>query len=196
MWIPNRCVHLGSIYNKCLLENHMNILQKVMNSNVAIVTTAYDSTDSTATSTHEGSRPVTDCMRLTAVSVTTSIAVGAADVWKLETFALIVYSYSTATAWLTNISGIHFSRAIRPPLATNLPTFSQIHWQIQQRHMPIKLLSQLLVMPSPFLTSLFPTVSLYLIAVGIMTRVAVDTADVWKLETPKLSTAKARPLYK
>ena len=52
-------------------------------------------------------------LRLTAVSVMTRVAVGLADVWKLETFALIVYRCSTATAWITNISGIHLSRAIQ-----------------------------------------------------------------------------------
>ena len=56
--------------------------------------------------------------------------------------------------------------------------FSQMYWQIQHRHIPIKLLIQPLVMPSPFLTSMFPTVSLYLIAVGVTTRVAADSADV------------------
>ena len=82
-----------------------------------------------------------------------------------------------------NISGLHLSQAIQPPWTTNLPTFSQNSRRIQQRQMPIKLLSQPLVMPSPFLTSLFPTVSLFLIGVDVTTRVAVDAADVWKLET-------------
>ena len=54
----------------------------------------------------------------------------------------------------------------------------QTYWQIQHRHMPIKLLSQQLVIPSPALTSLFPTVSRYLIAVGVTTSVAVGTAQV------------------
>ena len=91
-------------------------------------------------------------LHLTAVGITTRVAVGASKVRKLETFALIVHRYSTRNAWITNISGIHLSRAIRPPLTTNLPTFSQIYWQIQHRHMPINLLSQPLVIPSPFLT--------------------------------------------
>ena len=120
---------------------------------------------------------------LTAVSVTTRIAVAAADVWNLETFALMVYSYITTTAWKADISGIHLSRAIQPPLTTILPMSSQIYCQIQHSNMPIILLSQPLVMPSPFLTSLFPTVSLYLIAVSVTTRVTVNAADVWKLET-------------
>ena len=92
-------------------------------------------------------------LRLTAVGVTTRVAFGDADVWKRETFLLFVYCYSTATTWITNISGIHYSWAIRPPLTTNLPTFSQIFSQIQHRHMPIKLLSLPLVMPWPFLTT-------------------------------------------
>ena len=49
--------------------------------------------------------------------------------------------------------------------------------------MQIKLLSQLLVLPSTYLTSLFPTVSLYLITVSVMTGAAVITADVRRLET-------------
>ena len=64
-----------------------------------------------------------------------------------------------------------------------IPVISEIYWQIQLRHIRMKLLSQWLVMPSPFLTNLFLTVSLYLIAVNVTTSVAVDTADVWKLET-------------
>ena len=122
-------------------------------------------------------------LRLTAVRVTTRVALDAADVRKLETFALTVYHYGTATAWITNISGIHLSRATRPPLTTILPMFSRIYWQIQHCHMPIKSLSQLLLLPSPFLTSLFPTLSLYLIAVGVTTRVAVNAADVSNLKT-------------
>ena len=134
---------------------------------------------------------------LTALSATTRVAVGPANVWKLEKFAPIVYRYSPATAWITNKSKIHFSQAIRPPLTTNLPTFFHIYWQIQHRHMPLKLLSQPLVMPSPFLTTLFQTVSLFLITAGVMTNVAVDAADVWRLETLALivycnSTATVR----
>ena len=41
---------------------------------------------------------LTVSLRLTAAGVTTRVAVGAADVSKLETFALIVYHYSTETA--------------------------------------------------------------------------------------------------
>ena len=122
-------------------------------------------------------------LRLTAVGVTTIVAVGDANVWKLEIFALIAYHYSTATTWITNESGIHPSKAIQPPLTTNLRAFSQIYWQIQHRHMRIKVLGHPLVMPSLFLTRLFLSVSLFLIAVVVTTRVIVDTVDVWKLET-------------
>ena len=126
---------------------------------------------------------LTVSLHLTDVGVTTRVAVSTADVWKLQTFALTVYSYSTSTAWITNMSGIPLSLAIRAPLKTKLAMFSKIYWQIPHRHMPIKLLSQPLVMPWAFLTSLFSTVSLYLIAVSVTTRVAVNPADVWKLET-------------
>ena len=58
-------------FNKCI----------TMNSNDAMVTTAYDSTDSTATSVYnEASLLSTVSLHLTAVGVTTRVAVSAADV--------------------------------------------------------------------------------------------------------------------
>ena len=143
-----------------------------MNENDATVTTAYDSTDSTATSEYEGSKTVTDCKP-------TSDCCRCNDKGRCRRCRCV----KAGSVWTNclplqhghcmnnNISGINLSWAIRPLITTTLPMFSQIYRQIQ-RHMPIKLLIQPLVMPSPVLTSLFPTVSLYLIAVGVTTRVA------------------------
>ena len=77
---------------------------------------------------------------LIAVSVTTRVPVDTSDVWKLETLALIVYIYDVAIVWITNIVGIHLSRAIPPPLTTKLPTFPRIIWQVRHHEIPVNLL--------------------------------------------------------
>ena len=53
----------------------------------------------------KASLSLTVSLCLAAVILSMSVVVGAADVWKLDTFELIVYCYSTATAWITNILG-------------------------------------------------------------------------------------------
>ena len=91
---------------------------------------------------------------LIAVCVTTRVAVDAADVWKLGTLALIVYRYGVATVWMTNVVGIYVWWAIRPPSTTKLPMFPRINWHVRHHQMPVNSLSQPLIMPSSFLTTI------------------------------------------
>ena len=88
-----------------------------------------------------------------AVAVTTRVTVDHADVWKLQTLALIVYRYGIATVWITSVVGIHLVWAIQLPLTTKLPMFPRINWQVRHHQTPVNLLSQQLILPSAFLTT-------------------------------------------
>ena len=77
----------------------------------------------------------------------------AADVWKLETLALVVYRYGVVTVWITNVVRIHVSWAMQLSLTMKLPMFPRINWQVRHHQVPDNLLSQPLILSSPFLTT-------------------------------------------
>ena len=157
----------------------MKILQKAMNSNEATVTTVYHSTDSIATSTYEGSKPVTDCKPVSDCcrcnnkgSCRCCRCVKDGNICTnclLPQHGNCMNNKDIRNTFLkSNTTAINNeSTNVLPNLLANstLPHANQIT-QSAASH------------ASPFLTSLFPTVSPYLIPVGVMTRVAVDFADV------------------
>ena len=94
---------------------------------------------------------------LIAAGLITRVAVDAADVWKLQTLAQIVYRYGVAIVWIANVVGVNLSWAIRPRLTTKLRTFPGINWRVWHNQLPFNLLSQPLILHSPFLTTISMT---------------------------------------
>ena len=153
-----------------------------MNSNDATVTTAYDSTDSTATSRYEGSKPITDlkpvsdCCRCNDKgSCRHCRCVKAGNI--CTNCLLLQHSHCMNNKHIRNKFLKSNTTTISNEFNNVLPNLLAI-WTPPHANQ----ITQSAASHAFTFSKLFPTVILYLIAFGVRKSVAVDAADVWELE--------------